>query len=1123
MASRRAPLLRSPGIFVLLGLGLFPARLGAQCILSSAPVPFEPNPPGATRPLYGAPLGQLSPGFSTSLALYRNGAGSPRILMNESFGYSTLDISNPLNPTALKYDDLRFDPASGATNPVPANGDGQSYIQTLAVSPNGQRVVFSVSGPAEPTWHTLAGRPDGGEGFGMWGDFGNSRASGTVVQQVGSRYIAYAIYPTLPAMAADVTTLPTSNGAFRSLNLASETTSFPPGSAPSMAGNFLVYLTSSGVQIVDASNPGPPGNITSAFRSRVVSSVPGDPFSRVPVSHASAVDPLDANKLWVLVELPAAAGENSPSYGLVSVTKDGSGNLQAPVSAGALFRVPSVPGETWGRSGGSASLVASNFQLFALMWATRVLPSQQFILYSTTASVWATPQATPVSAAGFGLAATSASAMAGSGMSVYQFLPTGPRAFVVPLTCQALNAPAVSVLSVTNAGTGASVPDGGTAFLGDTLTIVPAVLPSPAIKPLSDWRFDFDFHAGSMAEDNGATPRIRNLDNGQFGNPAAPPAQATLVGPCDPQAGGVPASGAGCWNSVRTNSAAGGPDFATSSPPAGTQVPLKIALEATNQYGIQNTALFTVNWRVPAVGVASTQVFLGAPLVSASEGQPSSFKWFFGASPTTLTQASCTGPSCVPTLDTRGTHYFWLTATYPGGYRSPDYDGTSAMGTYTVIDFAPAFTVNGSATGPVTADVSQNLTIANSSQHSPSVTGSYFYSLCQIPGGQTTCSGTFSVLTGMTDPPSGGTPATYATVSAPSTPGNYLFRVQVSYTGGTATWPDPGGVAGIPITVRAPTPEMHIFVNGQDPCPPGPFCIVNRVSAKAGDTLTAYSYVNGIVDNGTVALSWDFSASATPQLAAGNGVTFTYGAAGTYDITLTRNGLAYPFPGAAVIAPRPLPPVATASATPNPATFVNSVQLTCSATGGTGGYSYAWSLSDGATGSGSTIYHVFGATGSYGATCTVTDTGTGLAGQSSVTVNVTLPPGSGGPYSLFVLSPCRVLDTRNPAGALGGPAIQPSGAANRVFAVASSCAIPSDAKAISANVTVTNVSASGVVSIYRGNGQPTGTSTVPLVVGRTRANNAMLQLASDGSGTIKVQNTSAGTLDLIVDVNGYFR
>ena len=786
-----------------------------------------------------------------------------------------------------------------------------------------------------------------------------------------------------------------------------------------LAGSYLVYMTLSGVEVIDASSPGPKGNITSGYRKLMITGVPGDVApARTPADFTAAVDPLDSAKLWVLVELAARPGENSPSYGLVWVTKDGGGNLLAPVSAGPLFRVPAAAGETWGRSGNSASLVASNYQLFALMWATRSQPSQQFILYSTTASMWAAPQATPpITVSGFGLASTSAAAMAiPNTTSIYQYLPTGPRAFVVPLTCVALDAPAVSVLSVTNGGT--FLPDGGTAFLGDTLTVAPAVLPSPAIRPLSGWRFDFDFHSGSAAEDTGTLPpgRIRNLDNAQLGNPATPPAAVTLVGPCDPQTGGIPETGAGCWSSVRTNASVGGPDF-TGAEPAGTVKPLKIALEATNQAGIQNTAVFTVNWKVPAVSVASSQLFLAQPLVSASEGQPlaTGFKWYFGNSPTTLAQAACITSTCVPALDTKGTHYYWLTATYPNGYVSPDYNGTTNQGRpYSVIDFAPAFSVNGSVAGPISIDTGLNLQVGNGSMHSPGVTGAYSYALCQIPSGQTTCSAAYGTLAGMTDPPTGGTPSTYTNVAVPSTAGSYLFRIRVDYTGGPAFWPDASGASGFPITVTAPTPEMHIFVNGYDPC--GPIgCIVNRVNARVGDVLKAYSYVNGFPDSGAATLTWDFSPAASPPTGSGNGVTFSYGAPGTYDLVLTRNGIRYVFPGSAVILPQP-PLNVTVTATPTPAYAGNPVQFGCSATGGTGPYAYSWSVTDGATGSGSPFVHTLDPSGSYVATCTASDPVTHRTGQNAVTVNVTLPPGVGGPYTLFALTPCRVLDTRNPAG-----------------------------------------------------------------------------------------------------------
>src|SRR5512135_1655645 len=102
---RPSLLLRAGIVFAVLGLAASPARLGAQCTLASSPVSFEPNPPGAAR------LGSLSSGFSTSLALYKNASGAQRLLMIEAWGYSTLDLSNPGSPAALKYDDLRLDPA----------------------------------------------------------------------------------------------------------------------------------------------------------------------------------------------------------------------------------------------------------------------------------------------------------------------------------------------------------------------------------------------------------------------------------------------------------------------------------------------------------------------------------------------------------------------------------------------------------------------------------------------------------------------------------------------------------------------------------------------------------------------------------------------------------------------------------------------------------------------------------------------------------------------------------------------------------------------------------------------------------------------------------------------------
>ncbi|MCM3876449.1 MAG: hypothetical protein NEA02_08525, partial [Thermoanaerobaculia bacterium] len=125
--------------------------------------------------------------------------------------------------------------------------------------------------------------------------------------------------------------------------------------------------------------------------------------------------------------------------------------------------------------------------------------------------------------------------------------------------------------------------------------------------------------------------------------------------------------------------------------------------------------------------------------------------------------------------------------------------------------------------------------------------------------------------------------------------------------------------------------------------------------------------------------------------------------------------------------------------------------------------------------------------------------------------------------SFFALAPCRVLDTRNPPASLGGPPLQPAGSPDRLFNVASTCGILTNATAISANVTVTNTGGGGYLSLYRGDGARTGTYSISFLAGQTRANNALVQLALDLSGSIRVQNTAPGNVDFILDVNGFFR
>lgn len=127
------------------------------------------------------------------------------------------------------------------------------------------------------------------------------------------------------------------------------------------------------------------------------------------------------------------------------------------------------------------------------------------------------------------------------------------------------------------------------------------------------------------------------------------------------------------------------------------------------------------------------------------------------------------------------------------------------------------------------------------------------------------------------------------------------------------------------------------------------------------------------------------------------------------------------------------------------------------------------------------------------------------------------PPSS---TSFFTLPPCRVFDTRNAAGPVGGPAV--GAAARRVFTLGGVCGIPNDALGVSVNVTVTAPGAAGHVEGYPGNAFPMGTSVVSFRANQTRAASAVLPLATDGSATLGFLNGAAATTHLILDVNGYF-
>jgi PKD repeat protein len=146
---------------------------------------------------------------------------------------------------------------------------------------------------------------------------------------------------------------------------------------------------------------------------------------------------------------------------------------------------------------------------------------------------------------------------------------------------------------------------------------------------------------------------------------------------------------------------------------------------------------------------------------------------------------------------------------------------------------------------------------------------------------------------------------------------------------------------------------------------------------------------------------------------------------------------------------------------------------------------------------------------------TVSLEATNGTGQSllSAPVPVVVLPRRGSEF--YTLTPCRVLDTRV-GSALGSLPL--------AIPVGGRCGVPIGARAVAANVTVVEGTSAGQVVLYPGNYPEPPTSTVAFAPGRSRANNAVIALASDGSGlvTAKAVVPDGGTVHLILDVSGYF-
>jgi Divergent InlB B-repeat domain len=133
-------------------------------------------------------------------------------------------------------------------------------------------------------------------------------------------------------------------------------------------------------------------------------------------------------------------------------------------------------------------------------------------------------------------------------------------------------------------------------------------------------------------------------------------------------------------------------------------------------------------------------------------------------------------------------------------------------------------------------------------------------------------------------------------------------------------------------------------------------------------------------------------------------------------------------------------------------------------------------------------------------------------------INGYFAPVSDSTLAFYPLKPCRVADTRNPLGDLGGPYL--TGGEARDFPVleAASCNIPSSAQAYSLNLTAVPRGPLGYLTAWpTGQTQPY-VSTLNSYSGQVVANAAIVPAGTSG----KISTFASNDTDLVIDVNGYF-
>src|SRR5712691_1982159 len=214
-----------------------------------------------------------------------------------------------------------------------------------------------------------------------------------------------------------------------------------------------------------------------------------------------------------------------------------------------------------------------------------------------------------------------------------------------------------------------------------------------------------------------------------------------------------------------------------------------------------------------------------------------------------------------------------------------------------------------------------------------------------------------------------------------------------SYTAGGSYSPAVTATDSLGGAKVAPTQTVSVSA---PPAPLGASVSAPRQAADVGQSVSFTCSATG--GAAPYSYGWTFGDGNTGSGAA---VSHVYQSAGAMTVTCTATDSASGTAAASTSVDVSPSPSVAANANPSAAAPGTSLTFSAQATGGPGGFTdYAWSLGDGATGSGVQVAHAFAQPGSYQASVVVTDANGGTAsGSVSVTISNNQVTASGAPAS----------------------------------------------------------------------------------------------------------------------------